>query len=300
MQKAIAKMKTFTTGDWIKAAATALGILFALFSVVFFAAQTEWDDMALSFATVAYVLIPTVLERLFKFRIQPVLYIFVLIYTVCPLIGSSYNFYLKFSWWDDMLHGFAGVIFAMFGAYLPRIFHKGAKPSVVLGALMGFVFSLAVAGVWEFIEFGMDSVFGTDMQKDTLLSSMRPSYLLGEILGLPEGTIGPTQEIVTTVITNADGTTSVITGGYLDIGLIDSMHDMLIETLGALIYTAIYIIGKGEKFVFVPVEKKLSPTEISVPEEQVLEEVAPAEMEETQEIPSLETCETATVSKMQE
>ncbi|MBQ9714365.1 MAG: hypothetical protein IJV83_03480 [Clostridia bacterium] len=276
MQKAIAKMKTFTKGDWIKAVTTALGLLFALFSIIFFATQTEWDDMALSFATIAYVLIPIAVERLFKFRIQPVLYIFILIYTVCPLIGSSYNFYLIFSWWDDMLHGFAGVIFAMFGAYLPRVFHKNAKPSVALGALMGFVFSLAVAGVWEFIEFGMDSIFDTDMQKDTWLTSTRPSYFLGKIIGLPDGALASAgNTTITTIVTDANGITIYEKMGYLDIGLIDSMHDMLIETLGALIYTVIYIVGKGKKFVFVPVEK---PVAIDAPAkpEAVLEEVAPA------------------------
>lgn len=280
MNKIIGKLKSFNQAAWIKCIITASAILFAVFSIVFFAVQTEWDDMALSFAAIAYALVPIAIERLFRFRIQPVLYIFVIAYTICPLLGSSYQLYLKFSWWDDMLHGFAGLIFAIFGAYLPKALGK-KDASVALCALMGFVFSLAVAGVWEFIEFGLDSFFGTDMQKDTWLTSTRPSYLLGKILGLPDGMIVGNDTSIVTIINGKEYQ------GYLDIGLLDSMHDMLIETLGAILYTVVFVAFKGKKFVFVPIEKQetatLSTAQQEEPLEEVLEEVAAAESDQTEE-----------------
>lgn len=280
MNKIIGKLKSFNQAAWIKCIITASAILFAVFSIVFFAVQTEWDDMALSFAAIAYALAPIAIERLFRFRIQPVLYIFVIAYTICPLLGSSYQLYLKFSWWDDMLHGFAGLIFAIFGAYLPKALGK-KDASVALCALMGFVFSLAVAGVWEFIEFGLDSFFGTDMQKDTWLTSTRPSYLLGKILGLPDGMIVGNDTSIVTIINGKEYQ------GYLDIGLLDSMHDMLIETLGAILYTVVFVAFKGKKFVFVPIEKQetatLSTAQQEEPLEEVLEEVAAAESDQTEE-----------------
>ncbi len=280
MNKIIGKLKSFNQAAWIKCIITASAILFAVFSIVFFAVQTEWDDMALSFAAIAYALAPIAIERLFRFRIQPVLYIFVIAYTICPLLGSSYQLYLKFSWWDDMLHGFAGLIFAIFGAYLPKALGK-KEASVALCALMGFVFSLAVAGVWEFIEFGLDSFFGTDMQKDTWLTSTRPSYLLGKILGLPDGMIVGNDTSIVTIINGKEYQ------GYLDIGLLDSMHDMLIETLGAILYTVVFVAFKGKKFVFIPIEKQetatLSTAQQEEPLEEVLEEVAAAESDQTEE-----------------
>lgn len=280
MNKIIGKLKSFNQAAWIKCIITVSAILFAVFSIVFFAVQTEWDDMALSFAAIAYALAPIAIERLFRFRIQPVLYIFVIAYTICPLLGSSYQLYLKFSWWDDMLHGFAGLIFAIFGAYLPKALGK-KDASVALCALMGFVFSLAVAGVWEFIEFGLDSFFGTDMQKDTWLTSTRPSYLLGKILGLPDGMIVGNDTSIVTIINGKEYQ------GYLDIGLLDSMHDMLIETLGAILYTVVFVAFKGKKFVFIPIEKQetatLSTAQQEEPLEEVLEEVAAAESDQTEE-----------------
>ncbi len=281
MNKVIGKLKSFNGAAWTKLIATALALLFALISIVYFAALTEWDDMGLSFAAVVYALAPVIIERLFRFRIQPVLYLFVIAYTICPLLGSSYNLYLKFSWWDDMLHGFAGLIFAILGAYLPKALGK-KDASVALCAVMGFAFSLAIAGLWEFVEFGWDSLFGSDMQKDTWLTSTRPSYLLGKLLGFPESAIGA-EHTVTTTITNPDGTVTIL-NGYLDIGLLDSMHDMLIETIGALIYTVIYIAFKGKKFVFTSVEKAQplaadEPANESVdePADEALQEVATAD-----------------------
>lgn len=275
MDKVIGKLKIFNKSDWTKVIATGLAVLFALFSVVYFAIQTEWDDMALSFLAIVYAIAPLILERLFRFRAQPVLFVFAIIYTICPLLGSSYKFYLIFWWWDDVLHAFAGLLFAMFGAYLPYVLSR-RKPRLALCALMAFVFSLAVSGVWEFIEFGFDSLFGTDMQKDTLLTSMRPSYLFGKLLDLPEGTLGPSGIITNVVITYADGTISKIPGGYLDIGLLDSMHDMLIETLGAFVYTVVYVAFKGKKFTLVPMKNKKKTVGNQVADPPLLQEVAVA------------------------
>ena len=145
-----------------------------------------------------------------------------------------------------MLHLFAGVIFALLGAYMPRVLNGKHKCGVALCAVFGFIFSIAIASAWEFVEYGMDTFFGTDMQKDVLLTSMRPSYLLGEILGLP----------IDQMATLGSGDGVLVNGalleGYLDVGLIDTMHDLLVETLGALIYTIAFIIGKGKHFALTP------------------------------------------------
>ena len=281
MNKVLGKIKTLHKGEIVKSVLTALAILFAVFSIVYFAILNQWDDMALSAGTILYSLVPFACERWFRFRIPAVMHVFVIIYAICPLLGSAYHLYLIFSWWDDMLHGFAGLLFAMLGAYFPYVLNK-KNVSVALCALMAFAFSVAIAALWEFFEFGLDSIFGTDMQKDTWVYSVRPSDLLGKILGFPESVIG-SSHAVTTTITNADGTVVLVRQGFLDIGLLDSMHDMLIETLGALIYTTFYIVFKGKKFVFIPAEKDNS-TPIDITQDQeILQEVAVTQTDEPTE-----------------
>ena len=79
---------------------------------------------------------------------------------------------------------------------------------------------------------------------------MRPSYLLGEMLGLPIDQMGDFGKITDVTVNGTN------LAGYIDVGLLDTMGDMLIQSLGAVVYTAIYIIGKGKFFVFVPLGKR--------------------------------------------
>ena len=216
--------------------------IFCVVSLVYFAIVGDIPTAFMAIASVAFVCVPEIVQRAFRFRMPIPLYFVVLLYTVCPLLGFSYKFYYRFEWWDDLLHLFAGVLFALFGAYIPKVLNGKHKCSVVLCALFGFIFSVAIASIWEFIEYGMDSFFGTDMQKDVLLTSMRPSYLLGEIVGLP------IDEMATLGANDGVLVNGVMLEGYLDVGLIDTMHDMLIETLGALLYTIAYALGKGKYF----------------------------------------------------
>lgn len=95
---------------------------------------------------------------------------------------------------------------------------------------------MAIATVWEFIEFGADRFFGMDMQDDMVVTQLT-SYLLGEGIGVI-GSIDSIQSVVVNDITLP---------GYIDIGLIDSMLDMLLESLSALITCLPIFLDKGRR-----------------------------------------------------
>ncbi len=251
--------KKITKEKVVRYTALYAALLFCLFSLVFFSIRQETNKAFMSFVSIFYVWLPSIAERLFKFRIQPPLYVVIIVYTICPLIGYSYDFYYYLTWWDDILHAFAGVIFAMFGAYLPKVLNKDKEVSVALCAFSAFFFSVAVSGLWELCEFSMDSFFGTDMQKDTELIAMRPSYTLSELLGAPIGQLLEVRSIQILV----DGK---LVEGYVDLGIIDTMKDIFVETLGAAVYLIIYRAGNGKHFVF----------ETLPDEEEVVAEQAPA------------------------
>ncbi len=250
--------RKFTKENWIYTLCLWLALAFCAFTLLFFAIRGESDKAFMSIVSVAYAFIPPVAQRLFKFRMQKSLYVVVTFYTVCPLLGYSYNLYYILPWWDDILHAFAGVIFAMLGAYLPKVMCKDGEVPLSLCVFSAFFFSVAISGLWEIVEFTMDSYFGTDMQKDTAVYSMRPSYLLSELLGNPVGELKQINDVQMIV----DGTP---VGYYVDIGLLDTMKDVFIETLGAGVYTIIYRIGKGKVFAF----EKFEGT---FPEDEVAEE----------------------------
>lgn len=233
---------------------------FCVFSILFFALRGEREKSGMAIISILYLFIPVALQKAFRFYIQTPLFLCVIAYTVCPLLGYSYNLYYLLPWWDDLLHAFAGLIFATFGAFLATKF--APKSKLLFRALFALVFSIAVAAVWEIIEFSVDSLFGTDMQKDILLPTMRPSYLLGKWLGLPIDEMAVLGE-TTTVINGVTVT------GYIDIGLIDTMCDILIESFGALVYAVVYMACKGEKFVFLPLHSPvLQQEELLAPQKE--------------------------------
>ena len=110
-------------------------------------------------------------------------------------------------------------------------------------ALFALCFSIAVSAVWEFFEYGMDFFFAMDMQNDTVVHSIH-SYMLGDSLGV----LGSMEQIQEVSI----NWQSLGVGGYLDIGLIDTMNDMMLESLGALVYVLIYVLTGGKRQAIQP------------------------------------------------
>lgn len=82
-----------------------------------------------------------------------------------------------------MLHLCGGVAFALVGCYIPVLLDKKYKDDRTLRILFAILVSISVAALWEFYEFGMDRLFGMDMQRDTIVTSLH-SYDLGGAAGV--------------------------------------------------------------------------------------------------------------------
>ena len=115
---------------------------------------------------------------------------------------------------------------------------------------------MTVGVIWEFFECTMDQLFFLDMQKDTVVNT------IGSIMLDPTGGNTPTvlKNITDVIVVQADGTqTALGLGGYLDIGLLDTMEDLFVNFIGALTFSIIgyfYVCSRGEnKFAkrFIPV-----------------------------------------------
>lgn len=207
--------------------------LFSFFSVIYFCASGETDRILLCAVTIVLVTVPGMAERIFNCRISTWLYVLCLMYALGAMLGHSYKFYYLFPGWDKLLHFTAGVVFAILGAFLTGIIDKENKQNLFMKAAFALCFSMAVAVAWEFFEYGMDFFFGMDMQNDTVVSSIN-SYLLGPEMGVL-GSIGS----IDSVLVNGKAMP-----GYIDIGLIDTMTDMLLESLGALVYVVIFLLDR--------------------------------------------------------
>lgn len=219
---------------WIKLGGTALCEIFSVFTIIMLFAYGESDRLALSFTTLLLVALPLLLEKLFYCRICLPVYIFALAYAIGPMLGHCWYLYYTVSWWDKLLHICGGVMFAILGAFVFDSLVKG-KQAPIAGVIFALCFSVAIAAVWEFAEFAADRFLGMDMQDDTLVTHLT-SYMLGESIGVT-GRIESIQSVV------VNGTALP---GYIDIGLIDSMLDMILESLGALVTCVLLWLDQGK------------------------------------------------------
>ncbi len=218
----------------IKRTGIVLAELFTLITIVMMFMAQRNDRLLLASVTLLLVLLPAAMERLFHCRLCLPVYIFGLLYALGPMLGHSWNFYYTFPVWDKLLHISGGIMFAIVGGFFFELLTK-RKDLYLAGALFALCFSISIAAIWEFAEFGADRFLGMDMQDDMLITNIT-SYLLGEGVGVT-GSI----ENIQSVVVNGE-----TLPGYIDVGLIDSMLDMMLESLGALITCLLILLDKGK------------------------------------------------------
>lgn len=232
----------------IRFAGVAVGELLTAISLVHAILGDDKKSIPVCLITFVLVLIPDLVERLFHCRIQTEVYLLCILYVLCSMAGDAYQMYDRIPIWDKLLHTTGGLVFAMFGTYLPSLLNKGHKTSIFMCAVFAVCFSVAVSALWEFYEFGADQLLGLDMQRDTFITAIDSRLLSGDL-----NTVGSISGIESVTVNG------IALEGYIDIGLIDTMMDMLVETLGALIYAAFYLITRGERPAFRPAEKGSTP-----------------------------------------
>ena len=134
--------------------------------------------------------------------------------------------------------------------------------SALFVALVAFCFSMTIGVLWEFFEYGMDTVFLKDMQKDTVLTTISTVNLEPNGKNVPVTLKNITNTVIESIDENGNKIQTLIEGGYLDIGIHDTMKDLIVNFIGAITFSIIgllYIKNKEEyKFAenFIPVMRK--------------------------------------------
>lgn len=195
------------------------------------------DRLLLAVVTIPLLLAPELLERICKCKMWTPLYVFCVLYSLGPMLGHTLDFYTWIPHWDKILHITGGVVFAIIGIFLFRLLMGKATHKVLATAIFALCFSMALSMLWEFYEFGADNLLGSDTQADTVVTSIT-SHAFSDVPG-EVGTIGPIESVV------INGQT-MDWGGYLDIGLYDTMMDMILETLGAAAVVVLYLWDRGK------------------------------------------------------
>lgn len=210
---------------------------FTVISFVYFIFRGDKSDLVLCAVTILLLIFPQIIERLLKIKLSTTAHLLALLLSTGPLLGNAYNLYFILTWWDTLLHFVSGILFAMLGFSLPDLIDRQSRQhSKLLKYLTAILFALSTAVVWEFLEYSVDQIFHTDKQQDHIVKNIT-SYLLGNELG-NTGTINDIQSVVINGI-------DISLGGYLDIGLHDTMMDMFACATGAILFCIIQQIYKS-------------------------------------------------------
>lgn len=222
-----------------------MGMITATVTVLTFI-DGQYESTFTAVLSLFLFLLPTFLEESFRIKLPTALEIIAVLFVFCAnILGEIFEFYTLLPFWDDMLHCTSGFIFAAFGFSLVELFNRNGRfdfhLSPIFISTVAFCFAVTVGVAWEFFEFFADRILGTDMQRDSVIGEIHSAYLNPNGQS-PIGIDG----ISHTVITSEEGMVLRI-GGYLDIGLLDTMKDLLIDVLGALLFCIIGFLYTGHR-----------------------------------------------------
>ena len=197
----------------------------------------NYENVFICILTLVLFIIPYIIERQFKIEIPDDLEIIILIFIFsAEILGELNSFYTRIPGWDTMLHTINGFIMGAIGLSLIELLNKNENIKIMLSpifvAIVSFCFSMTIGVLWEFFEFGMDMTFNTDMQKDYIVDKINS-------VKFDENNLNKVHSIeIESLIVNGEDWIEKY-GGYIDIGLIDTMKDLFVNFIGALTFSVI-------------------------------------------------------------
>ena len=219
----------------------------------------DYEAVFLCILTLLLLLAPAFVQVRFRIELPSALEVIVLVFVfAAEILGEISSFYEIFPFWDTVLHTMNGFLAAAIGFSLVDLLNRSDRVKFELSplylAIVSFCFSMTIGVVWEFFEFSMDMMFGFDMQKDAVVHSIS-SVMLDPAHANHAVHIN---DITQVAVNGRD----LGLGGYLDIGLIDTMEDLIVNFIGAVVFSVIGFIyvknrGKGVSVIsrFVPRRK---------------------------------------------
>ena len=216
-----------------------------IFAMVWSCIRGNYENLFYCSLALVLFLVPAFFEKNLGIDILNILEGIILLFIFASIIlGEMGSYYTRFPMWDTILHTLNGFLCAAVGFGLIDILNRNEKIkfrlSPIFLALVAFCFSMTIGVLWEFFEFSMDVFFSKDMQKDAVVERVVSSYLSGSTKNA-------------TVIENIKSVT--VNGkelgieGYLDIGLFDTMKDLIVNFVGAVVFSIIgffYVKSRGK------------------------------------------------------
>lgn len=211
----------------------------------------DYQNVFVCFLTLILFMLPSIVERHLHIDLPDTLEIIVLFFIfAADILGEIQAFYVLVPHWDTVLHTLNGFLFSAIGFCIVDVLNEDKNTAIKLSplymAIVAFCFSMTIGVLWEFFDWAMDCLFGFDMQKDTVIHAINSVALdpanSNEVVSL--------QGIRDVEVIFKNGSVkSLGLHGYLDIGLMDTMKDLLVNLIGAVVFSVIgyfYVKTRGK------------------------------------------------------
>ena len=236
-----------------KSVVAAVYIVLRLLVILMMVAQFfngNFENVFLCVLTLILFLLPTIFEKSLQIDLPNALEIIILLFIfAAEILGEIRAFYTTFAYWDTMLHTLNGFLCAAIGFSLVDMCNRHKRISLSLSpvymAIVAFCFSMTIGVLWEFFECTMDQFFLLDMQKDTVVNVISSVNLDPTGGNTPVAIKGITDLIVVC----GDEQIPLGLGGYLDIGILDTMKDLWVNFIGAVVFSIVgyfYVKSRGK------------------------------------------------------
>ena len=198
--------------------------------------------------TLLLFMIPSFVEKKMRIDVPNTLEVLILLFIFsAEILGEIGAFYLRVPWWDTMLHTLNGFLMSAIGVSMVDILNQKevfqAKLSPLFLALVAFCFSMTIGVLWEFFEYAMDIFMKTDMQKDVILQAFSSVELNLNHENNPVVVKGIEDVILCGENLTVNGVLKdsypLGLGGYLELGVMDTMQDLFVNFIGAIVFSII-------------------------------------------------------------
>ena len=253
----------------------------------------NYENVFLCALTLILLIMPSLMQITFRVELPTTLEIIILIFIfAAEILGEIREFYLIFPFWDTALHTLNGFLAAAIGFSLVDLLNRSERTvfnlSPLFTAIVAFCFSMTIGVVWEFFEFGMDQLAGFDMQKDTVI------HVIRSVTRDPAGHNVPYE--ISGITETAVNGQELGLGGYLDIGLIDTMQDLIVNFVGAFVFSVIgffYVKNRGKGKLagrFIPRRKAKDRDFLKIARENARQDEAAETGKDSGAAPEAESC----------
>ncbi|CAJ1178934.1 hypothetical protein [Companilactobacillus nantensis] len=234
----IVKWLTHSTNDASKFV-KAIYVLYRLIALIMLGSQIwlgQGNEILIVLLTLILFEIPAIIENKFKIMIPDILeFVIISFIFSSTILGELSDFYGHLPFWDTGLHTLNGFLAAGVGYSSIYLLNEGMtsiRLTPIFIAITSFCFSMTIGIMWEFGEFTADQWLNTDMQKDRIVQKVNSVELADK-----PNTVEHVKKIDYTVIHTKDNKNIVVKGGYLDVGLIDTMKDLFVNLIGAIFFS---------------------------------------------------------------